>query len=48
MNCRRHSKLEGAESDPQKAENDSDGDAAENITLAAERIDSIAASLERA
>jgi len=41
-----YSKLEDIDSDAQKTENNGNGDAAENIVLAAQRIDSIAASLE--
>jgi cell division protein ZapA len=41
------SKLEDADSGAQQAENDGKNDAAENITLLAQRIDGIAAGLER-
>lgn len=40
-------KLEDADSSGQQAENNDEGDAAENITLLAQRIDGIAAGLER-
>ncbi len=41
------SKLEDADSGGQQAENNDEGNAAENITLLAQRIDGIAAGLER-